>query len=226
MRLFLAFSVLALVSSSVFGQEPPALNDAPRVRVMTTAGNFVIELDRVRAPLTVESFLANVTKGFYSGTVFHRVLPELIVQGGGVDRQFRPRGTLPPVVNESSNGLRNERGTVAAARTEDPDSAQAQRSGSKVSPQGYGRPSLPRAAASHSAPVGRRPPSQVQHASAASRVRPVAGWSASASAACAGATGRPVASRNARKRALVTGQRPISTRPSSAMRSSPGSPIA
>ena len=64
--------------------------------------------------------------GYYSGTVFHRVVPGFVVQGGGVDRQLRARSTLPAVANESRNGLRNTRGTVAAARTDDPDSARAQ----------------------------------------------------------------------------------------------------
>lgn len=99
---------------------------ATDIAICTDRGRAVIELADGEAPQNVANFLRYVDMGFYSGTVFHRVLPELIVQGGGVDRQFRPRGTLPPVVNESSNGLRNERGTVAAARTEDPDSAQAQ----------------------------------------------------------------------------------------------------
>ena len=99
---------------------------ATAVAVCTDNGRAVIELEDAQAPQHVANFLRYVDMGFYSGTVFHRVVPDFVVQGGGFDRQFRPRGTLPPVVNESSNGLRNERGTVAAARTQDPDSAQAQ----------------------------------------------------------------------------------------------------
>jgi cyclophilin family peptidyl-prolyl cis-trans isomerase len=99
---------------------------ATEVAVCTDRGRAVIELADAEAPQSVANFLRYVDMGFYSGTVFHRVLPERVVQGGGLDRQLRVRGTLPPVNNESSNGLSNERGTVAAARTADPDSAQAQ----------------------------------------------------------------------------------------------------
>ncbi len=99
---------------------------ATEVAVCTDRGRAVIELADAEAPQHVANFLRYVDMGFYSGTVFHRVMPERVVQGGGFDRQLRMRGTLPPVHNESSNGLSNERGTVAAARTDDPDSAQAQ----------------------------------------------------------------------------------------------------
>ena len=105
---------------------PAAALQATEVAVCTDRGRAVIELEDAQAPQHVANFLRYVDMGFYSGTVFHRVLPQRIVQGGGFDRQLRLRGTLPPVANESSNGLRNERGTVAAARTEDPDSAQSQ----------------------------------------------------------------------------------------------------
>jgi peptidyl-prolyl cis-trans isomerase A (cyclophilin A)/peptidyl-prolyl cis-trans isomerase B (cyclophilin B) len=101
-------------------------SQATEVAICTDRGRAVIELADAEAPQNVANFLSYVDMGFYSGTVFHRVLPERVVQGGGLDRQLRPRATLPPVANESSNGLGNERGTVAAARTADPDSAQAQ----------------------------------------------------------------------------------------------------
>jgi cyclophilin family peptidyl-prolyl cis-trans isomerase len=100
--------------------------DATEVAVCTDRGRAVLELADEQAPLHVANFLRYVETGLYSGTVFHRVLPGVIVQGGGFNRQLRPRPTLSPVTNESRNGLRNERGTVAAARTADPDSAQAQ----------------------------------------------------------------------------------------------------
>ena len=105
---------------------PAAVLQATEVAVCTDRGRAVIALEDAQAPQHVANFLRYVDMGFYSGTVFHRVLPERIAQGGGFDRQLRLRGTLPPVANESSNGLRNERGTVAAARTDDPDSAQSQ----------------------------------------------------------------------------------------------------
>jgi cyclophilin family peptidyl-prolyl cis-trans isomerase len=100
--------------------------EATEVAMCTDRGRVVLELADDDAPLHVANFLRYVDMGFYSGTVFHRVLPNAIVQGGGLDRQLRARATLPPVANESDNGLRNTRGTLAAARTADPDSASAQ----------------------------------------------------------------------------------------------------
>jgi cyclophilin family peptidyl-prolyl cis-trans isomerase len=94
--------------------------------VCTDHGRFVIELADREAPKQVENFLHYVDAGFYSGTAIHRVIPGLIVQGGGADRKLRPRSTSPPVANESGNGLRNERGTVAAARGEGADTATSQ----------------------------------------------------------------------------------------------------
>ena len=100
--------------------------EATEVAVCTDRGRVVLELADEQAPLHVANFLGYVDMGLYSGTVFHRVLPGVIVQGGGFDRQLRPRPTLSPVANESQNGLPNTRGAVAAARTADPDSAQTQ----------------------------------------------------------------------------------------------------
>jgi cyclophilin family peptidyl-prolyl cis-trans isomerase len=99
---------------------------ATEVAVCTDNGRAVIELADEAAPQHVASFLRYVDMGYYSGTVFHRAQSGLFVQGGGLDRELRVRSTLPPVANESSNGLRNTRGSVAAARTEDPDSARSQ----------------------------------------------------------------------------------------------------
>jgi len=99
---------------------------AQQVRVDTTAGEFVIEMNAARAPLTVANFLAYVRAGHYDGTVLHRVIPGFVVQGGGYDTQYRERPTRAPVPNESGNGLGNRRGTVAMARMEPPHSAAAQ----------------------------------------------------------------------------------------------------
>ncbi len=99
---------------------------ATEVAVCTDHGRFVIDLADREAPKHVENFLRYVDMGFYSGTVIHRVLPGFVVQGGGLDRKLLRRPPLPPVANESSNGLRNQRGTVAAARGEGPDSATSQ----------------------------------------------------------------------------------------------------
>jgi cyclophilin family peptidyl-prolyl cis-trans isomerase len=99
---------------------------ATEVAVCTDRGRAVLTLADEAAPLQVANFLRYVDMGYYSGTVFHRVVPEFVVQGGGFDRQLRLRSTLPPVANESSNGLPNTRGSVAAARTADADSARSQ----------------------------------------------------------------------------------------------------
>lgn len=99
---------------------------ATEVAVCTDRGRFVIDLADREAPKHVENFLRYVDMGFYSGTVFHRAIPGLIVQGGGADRKLGARPTLTPVANESSNGLRNERGTVAAARGEGANTATSQ----------------------------------------------------------------------------------------------------
>lgn len=98
----------------------------PRVQVETNQGSFVIELFSNEAPLTVENFLEYVDSGFYDGTIFHRVIPGFMVQGGGFTRNLEQKPTRDPIKNEAGNGLRNRRGTVAMARTGDVDSATAQ----------------------------------------------------------------------------------------------------
>lgn len=99
---------------------------AIEVAVCTDRGRAVLELADELAPLHVANFLRYVDAGHYTGTVFHRAIPSFVVQGGGVDRRLRPRPTFPPVRNEATNGIANARGTVAAARAQDPDSANAQ----------------------------------------------------------------------------------------------------
>jgi cyclophilin family peptidyl-prolyl cis-trans isomerase len=99
---------------------------ATEVAMCTDSGRVVLELADEAAPQHVANFLRYVDMGYFLGTVFHRVQRDLFVQGGGLDRELRVRSTLPPVPSEASNGLRNERGTLAAARTEDPNSARSQ----------------------------------------------------------------------------------------------------
>jgi cyclophilin family peptidyl-prolyl cis-trans isomerase len=98
----------------------------PKVRVNTTLGSFVIELNAERAPLTTKHFLERVRSGHYSGTIFHRVVAGFLVQGGGYDINLKPKPPGPSVVNESGNGLSNVRGTVGMARGPDPHSANDQ----------------------------------------------------------------------------------------------------
>jgi peptidyl-prolyl cis-trans isomerase A (cyclophilin A) len=112
---------------ALFAAAPGQAADAPRVRVTTSMGAFVIELQPDRAPLTVANFLRYVRAGQYSNTVFHRVIANFVVQGGGhsaVDYQLKP--TTERVFNESGNGLQNKRGTVGMARSEGPHTGDCQ----------------------------------------------------------------------------------------------------
>jgi cyclophilin family peptidyl-prolyl cis-trans isomerase len=124
----LAAVVLGLVLApfASLGQSADSPANSPRVRVYTTAGNFVIELNRERAPLTVDVFLAYVKQGFYNGTIFHRVIPGFIAQAGGYTADFKQKPVKGNVFNESGNGLSNLRGTVGFARTNDPHSGTSQ----------------------------------------------------------------------------------------------------
>ncbi len=96
------------------------------IRIQTSYGAVVIDLDAERAPKTVENFLSYVNEGFYDGTLFHRVIDNFMIQGGGFLPGMTQKTTHAPVENEARNGLRNERGTIAMARTSDPHSATAQ----------------------------------------------------------------------------------------------------
>jgi cyclophilin family peptidyl-prolyl cis-trans isomerase len=92
----------------------------------TSKGTIKLELYPDKAPLTVKNFLAYVKRGHYDGTIFHRVISTFMIQGGGFDKAMTEKATEPPIANEASNGLKNDRGTIAMARTSDPDSATAQ----------------------------------------------------------------------------------------------------
>jgi peptidyl-prolyl cis-trans isomerase A (cyclophilin A) len=98
----------------------------PVVSLVTSLGEIKIALRPDKAPLSVENFLKYVKAGHYTNTVFHRVIPGFMIQGGGMDAKLNEKPTRPPVRNEAKNGLRNSRGTVAMARTNDPHSATAQ----------------------------------------------------------------------------------------------------
>jgi len=98
----------------------------PRVRFETSLGDFVIEVDTVRAPLTAENFLRYVRDGGYDGTVFHRVIANFVIQGGGYDERLAERPARATIPNESGNGLSNRRGTMGLAREESPHSGSSQ----------------------------------------------------------------------------------------------------
>jgi cyclophilin family peptidyl-prolyl cis-trans isomerase len=102
------------------------IHAAPSLVFETSQGNFTVELYPEKAPKTVANFLQYVKDGFYENTIFHRVINRFMAQGGGFERDMTEKNTRAPIVNESSNGLLNETGTIAMARTMDPDSATAQ----------------------------------------------------------------------------------------------------
>jgi peptidyl-prolyl cis-trans isomerase A (cyclophilin A) len=99
---------------------------AQKVRLSTTAGDIVLQVDPEKAPKTVENFLAYVKAGHYNGTVFHRVINDFMIQGGGMKADMKEKATRPPIALEVRNGLSNTRGTVAMARTAVPNSATSQ----------------------------------------------------------------------------------------------------
>jgi len=114
-----ALSVLTAVT-------PAVAAEAPKVALETDKGRIVLELYPDKAPATVKNFLAYVDDGHYNGTIFHRVIPNFMVQCGGMTVSMKEKPTKPPVKNEADNGLKNLRGTIAMARTQVPDSATAQ----------------------------------------------------------------------------------------------------
>jgi len=98
----------------------------PKVRLATSHGEIILELDAAKAPETVANFLGYVRDGHYDGTVFHRVIDNFMIQGGGMDATLSPKQTKAPIRNEADNGLKNVRGSIAMARTQDVHSATAQ----------------------------------------------------------------------------------------------------
>ena len=96
------------------------------VKLETSMGNIVIELNEQAAPVTVKNFLRYVEAGFYDGLIFHRVIPGFMIQGGGFTKQMAKKETRDPIINEARNGLSNKQGTIAMARSSNPDSATAQ----------------------------------------------------------------------------------------------------
>jgi len=128
---YLALLLLLLPLSAVpecdcFPQDVLPDNMFPSVRIETSLGVVVVELNRMRAPATSNNFLRYVLAGAYDGTIFHRVIPGFVVQGGGYDKDYGERELFPPVINESGNGLANDAGTIAMARFSDPHSATSQ----------------------------------------------------------------------------------------------------
>ena len=116
--LLLAAALLSMIAVSA--------QAGPKVRLDTTLGPITLELAEDKAPKTVANFLEYTRQGFYNGTIFHRVIKDFMIQGGGFTADFQQKSTRAPIANEADNGLKNLRGTVAMARTADPGSATAQ----------------------------------------------------------------------------------------------------
>ncbi|MFC7410532.1 peptidylprolyl isomerase [Hydrogenophaga atypica] len=121
---------LALIGGAVLGLTlnvaAHAQSALPKVKLSTSLGDIVLELNAEKAPKTVENFLQYVKDGHYDGLVFHRVIPGFMIQGGGFSADMQQKATRTPIVLEATNGLKNERGTIAMARTNVPDSATSQ----------------------------------------------------------------------------------------------------
>jgi peptidyl-prolyl cis-trans isomerase A (cyclophilin A) len=117
---------LPLLAATCIGLSMSLAAHAQKVKLATSAGDIVVELDAAKAPKTVDNFVQYVKAGHYDGTVFHRVINNFMIQGGGMTADLKEKATRPPIPLESRNGLNNDRGTIAMARTPDPNSGAAQ----------------------------------------------------------------------------------------------------
>ena len=126
MKRFLIQAVLALSLAAMGAGSALADADKVAVLVQTSLGDIKLELDRSKAPNTVDNFIQYANEGFYDGTIFHRVIKDFMIQGGGYTGDIQKKQTRSPVKNEAKNGLKNKRGSIAMARTSAPHSATAQ----------------------------------------------------------------------------------------------------
>ena len=117
---------LALFAAACIGMGASLAAHAQKVKLATSLGDIVVQLDAAKAPKTVDNFVQYVKAGHYDGTVFHRVISNFMIQGGGMTADLKEKATRAPIPLESRNGLNNERGTIAMARTNDPNSATSQ----------------------------------------------------------------------------------------------------
>jgi len=120
--LLVAVTAVALPAISM----PAAAEDIVKVQMQTSLGNIDLELYKDKAPVTVENFITYIEGGHYNGTIFHRVIKNFMIQGGGYTKDMSMKATLPPIKNEADNGLDNDRGTIAMARRPQKDSATSQ----------------------------------------------------------------------------------------------------
>lgn len=123
---YLLFLTLLLTTTLSFSTEKTMSDTQTKVKLTTNLGEMIIQLNTEKAPLSSANFLRYVNEGFYNGTIFHRVIPDFMAQGGGFDANFKQKSVHAPINNEANNGLLNSRGTLAMARTNDPNSATGQ----------------------------------------------------------------------------------------------------
>jgi peptidyl-prolyl cis-trans isomerase B (cyclophilin B) len=123
---YLLFLTLLLTTTLSFSTEKTMSDTQTKVKLTTNLGEIIIQLNTEKAPLSSANFLRYVNEGFYNGTIFHRVIPDFMAQGGGFDTNFNQKTVHAPINNEANNGLLNTRGTLAMARTNDPNSATGQ----------------------------------------------------------------------------------------------------
>jgi len=124
---FLFSLILIFLSPILSATETKALEpNTPTVKLETSLGDIIIKLDPEKAPKTTENFISYVNDGFYDGTIFHRVIKGFMAQGGGFTKDYKQKSVKGQIRNEADNGLKNNRGTIAMARTSDPHSATAQ----------------------------------------------------------------------------------------------------
>jgi len=126
MRKALSATLLFFIPSLLFAKDTLMPENATLVKLTTSLGDITLQLNAEKAPLSAANFLAYVNEGFYNGTIFHRVIPGFMAQGGGFDASFSQKPAHAPIKNEADNGLPNKRGSIAMARTNVPDSATAQ----------------------------------------------------------------------------------------------------
>ena len=126
MRTIILSMMLFLTSTLSLATENNMSDTQTKVKLTTTLGEIIIQLNTEKAPVSSANFLTYVNEGFYNGTIFHRVIPGFMAQGGGFDTSFNQKAVHAPIKNEADNGLTNNRGALAMARTNDPNSATAQ----------------------------------------------------------------------------------------------------
>lgn len=126
MKVFRFFAMVAALTAALLAAPADGQAAEPTVKLETSMGDIVVQLNSRKAPLSTANFLQYVKSGFYDGTIFHRVIKGFMIQGGGLTQDMKEKSGHAPIKNEASNGLRNQRYTIAMARTSDPDSATSQ----------------------------------------------------------------------------------------------------